>query len=217
MAQEMGFALLGLLLMGLIAGEIFARVLPRWGYPRGAVVLRSLMLLAVGVYGGLLLAVSLTSEPKVLAHGEAKRFCGFYFDCHMAVQVDQVQRAERLGEARSSGAFYVVGLRVSSDAREATLQLARPEIVVVDADGRVYERSADGEAALASVSGDPGPLVRPVAAGASFLRPIVFDLPAEVREPRLLVRDFSGVDRVLEAILIGDEDSFLHKPVYLEL
>jgi len=38
----------------------------------------------------------------------------------------------------------------------------------------------------------------------------VFDLPGDAREPRLDVTDLPLPDRLVEFILIGDEDSFRH-------
>jgi hypothetical protein len=53
-----------------------------------------------------------------------------------------------------------------------------------------------------------------VSANSPFTTPIVFDLPTNVRDPKLLVTDTPGVDRAIEGLLIGDEDSFLHKRTY---
>lgn len=48
----------------------------------------------------------------------------------------------------------------------------------------------------------------------SFEREIVFDLPANVQNPRLDIREGCGVDRLIEAVLIGEEDSIGHKRNY---
>ncbi|MEP7326125.1 MAG: hypothetical protein ABI836_09275 [Gemmatimonadota bacterium] len=201
----------------LILGEIVARLSPGWGYAGGKSVMRGLMLLMVGVYAGSLLAVSLTSREKVLPRGTDLRFCGFYFDCHMGVAVDSVVRTPTLGEARAQGEFVVVALRVSSNAIRATMRMANPRYEVLAAAGRRYERSAAGEAAFTGLTGAKPALVQPVAAGGAYNTVVVFDLPANIQLPRLLVRDVSGVDVVLEGLLIGDEDSFLHQPTTLAL
>jgi hypothetical protein len=217
MGPGLRMLLLMFLLGSLVLGEVLARLLPAWGHPKGKAVMRGLMLLMVGVYGGSLHTVSLTSRERVLPRGADLRFCGFYFDCHMAVSVDSVARAPAVGEAKANGEFYVVSLRVSSDAIRATLHLMNPEYQVIDSSGRRYARSAAGEAAFTALTGAKTALVQPVPAGGEYHTAVVFDLPANIQRPRLLVRDVGGPDVLLEGLLIGDEDSFLHKPTTLAL
>lgn len=217
MGPGLRMLLLLFLLGSLVLGEILARLLPGWGYARGRTVMRGLMILAAGVYLGSLLTVSLTSKERVLPRGADLHFCGFYLDCHMAMAVDSVVRTPSLGEVRARGEFYVVALRVSSDAIRATLQLGNPEFQVLDASGRRHGRSADGEQALSKLTGAAPALVQPVAPGGSYHTEVVFDLPADIQNPRLLIRDVGGPDLVLEGLLIGDEDSFLHKPTTFAL
>ncbi len=214
-----GMAVLLLLLMlgGLAMGEVLARMLPRWGWARGKVVVRRLMLVTFGLYLGVLLTVSLTSHEQVLGHGIAKRFCGFYLDCHLAASVEEVERRPAIGSVRAAGSFYVVKVRVSSDARRATLRMGEPEVAVVDAAGHRYARSEAAERALGVQGQLDASFARPVEPGGSFVRQVVFDLPAAVQDPRLLVKDVRGVDLVLEALLIGDEDSVLHRPTSFKL
>lgn len=212
MGEGLAPLLLVLLVGTLAGGEFLARVSPGWGFARGLVVFRSIMLVGLGVYAGTLVTVSLSSKEKVLALGEPKRFCGFYLDCHLAVEVDQVDHAARIGTMRANGEFYVVKLRVSSNARQATLQMGNPEIMVLDDDGHRYGRSAAAEELVEKLSGNSDGFSRPVTAGSSFVKTVVFDIPTNARAPRLLVSDARGVDAVLEALLIGDEDSFLHRP-----
>jgi hypothetical protein len=79
----------------------------------------------VGLYAVALVAVSVASQRHVLAPGEIKRFCGLYLDCHLGVSVDAVRTAATVGDperlVRAKGTFQIVTLRVSSDARRATL------------------------------------------------------------------------------------------------
>ena len=169
-------------------------------------------------YTALLIGTSLTSRERILHPGEVKRFCGFYLDCHMGTDVVEVRRTATLGvppnEVRAAGQFYVVTVKVASNARRATLRLADPTATVVDATGRSYPRSTLGERALANAVGPAIPLNSPVGANSQFTAPIVFDLPATVRDPKLLVTDTPGIARAIEGLLIGDEDSFLHKRTY---
>jgi hypothetical protein len=217
MGPGLRMLLLLMLIGGLVIGEVLARLLPQWGYPRGKAVMRSVMLLATGLYLGALLTVSFTSKERTLARGSDLHFCGFYFDCHMAVAVDSVTRTKTLGSASASGEFYLVSLRVSSDAIRATLQLGNPEYRMLDSAGRRFPRSPAGEQALATLTGTKAGLVQKVAPGGSYHTAVVFDLPADARSPRLLVSDVGGPDFLLEGLLIGDEDSFFHKPTTLAL
>ena len=212
-----GVLLLVMLIGGLIGGEVLARLLPRWGYPKAKRNLRILMLAGAAAYSGALLMASLTSRERVLAQGEMLKFCGFYLDCHLGVAVDGVEQRASIGEERARGTFYLVRLRVSSDARRATLQLGRPTVRVIDSEGTGYARVESAERALGRESGDSLPLARPVPAGESYSYNLVFDLPREIREPRLHITDPTGVDRILEGILIGDDDSILHRPTTLAL
>jgi hypothetical protein len=172
-------------------------------------------------YTALLLGTSLTSRERVLEPGEIKRFCGFYLDCHMGAAVVDVRRTTRLGnppnEVRAAGEFYIVTVKVTSDAVRATLSFANPTATVVDHVGRSYPRSTVGERALANAIGPAIPLNYPVNGHSHFTTPVVFDLPKGVVEPRLLLTDTPGLARAIEGVLIGDEDSFLHKRTYHSL
>jgi hypothetical protein len=94
--------------------------------------------------------------------------------------------------------------------------MGRPTFKVVDGAGRSYERVETAERLLGEDASEAA-LARPIAAGASYQVRLVFDLPADVTEPRLHVTDPTGVDRVLEGLVIGDDDSILHKPTTLAL
>jgi hypothetical protein len=169
-------------------------------------------------YAALLVSTSLTSRERVLEPGEVKRFCGFYLDCHMGAALVDVRRVATLGtppnEVRAAGEFHVVTLEVTSDARRATLGLHDPVATIIDDRGRVFHRSPLGERALASGVGPAIPLDQPVLGSAQFTTPVVFDLPADARSPKLLLTDGPRVARVFEQFLVGDEDSFLHKRTY---
>ena len=166
----------------------------------------------MAAYGALLIVTSVASRERTLALGETKRFCGFYLDCHMGVAVERVDTMSMIGgparEMRAGGTFYVVTLRVSSDARRVPLQLVKPRIVIVDAEGFEQQRSADAEQLLAEARRTD--LERSVDAGHSFTRTVVIDVPHGVREPRLHVTMGGPLDRAAELAIIGDEDAWLH-------
>lgn len=208
----MGAPLLALTVLGLIAAAILTVIAMARGRTR---VARSIVLVSaawIGAYATLLIGTSLANRERTLVLGETKRFCGFYLDCHVGVAVERVDTMSSLGppgdEIRAGGTFYVVTLRVSSDARRVPLHLEHPHAVIVDAEGFHHERSLEAEQKLAS--SQVAELDRPVEAGDSFTRPIVIDVPRGVRDPRLYVSMGGALDRALELGVIGDEDALLH-------
>jgi hypothetical protein len=170
-----------------------------------------------GVYAAALLAVSLGSEQRVLGPGEQKRFCGLHLDCHLYVSVADVRRTRELGGREARGTFWVVRLKVGSDARRAVLAPRGLAVEMTDGGGRPIARRPDAEASLVPWRRTPLPLDRPVDPGASYLREVVFDVPDDARDPQLLVTEGAGVERVAERFVIGDEDSWLHAPTRIRL
>jgi Domain of unknown function (DUF4352) len=212
--ETAGPPLLALTLLGLLVGTIVAVATIARGRPRAA---RYIALLAgawIAAYATVLVVTSFASRERLLTVGEAKRFCGFYLDCHMGVAVERVDTTSSMGppgeEMRAGGTFYVVTLRVSSDARRAALHLDKPRVEIVDAEGFRYERSLEAERTLASAQ--LADLEQPVNAGESFSRVVVIDVPHGARNPRLHVTMGGPLDRAVELVLIGDEDALFHAP-----
>lgn len=210
-----GVLFLTVTLFGLVAAGIVAVLGARRGRTRAVNSIAAVAVAWIAAYAAVLVVTSLTSHERTLALGETKRFCGFYLDCHMGVAVERVDTASRIGEGSDAllagGTFYVVTVRVSSDARRVPLELNRPRAVLVDAEGYRYERVPDAEQRL-SRDGVPGDLEERVDAGHSFTRRLVFDVPRGVREPRLHMTEGSLIERAVELAIIGDEDALLHAP-----
>jgi hypothetical protein len=209
-----GVALLALTILGLVAAGIatlLAIVNRRTSVARGIALVSGAW---VAAYATLLVVTSVASRERTLPLGEAKRFCGFYLDCHMGVAVERVDTASSIGGAsndvRAGGTFYIVTLRVSSDARRVPLHLEQPEFAIVDAEGFRHERSLHAEQELPTAL--LADLEQPVRAGSSFTRTIVIDVPHGARDPRLHVTMGGLLDRVAELAVIGDEDAVLHAP-----
>lgn len=180
-----------------------------WRTGRPALVGRALRLLGIGtaLYFLALSAVSISSRERVLDVGERKAFCGFYLDCHLGVAVVRVERVNIAGDER-----LAVTLRVSSDARAATSGLLRPHAVVVDSLGRRYMREPGLEEAIAAQGSPEFPLDREVSAGDDFVTTLVYDVPEDAGSLRLHVTEGRRIDRAIEALLIGAEESLLHAP-----
>jgi hypothetical protein len=205
-----GAAILALTVLCLFVAGVASVVFIRRG---NMPVARSLALVAaasLGAYATILVVTSLTSRERTLALGETKRFCGFYLDCHMGVAVERVDTTSTIGGLSAGGTFYVITLRVSSDARRVPLHLEQPNVVIVDAEGFRHERSEQVEQQL--TRDQLVDLEQPVDAGHFFRRTVVIDVPRDVRDPRLLVTMGGLLDRTVERALIGDEDAWLHAP-----
>lgn len=164
-------------------------------------------------YAILLFIGSFFSVERTLALGEAKEYCGFYLDCHIHTAVTDVRTAKTLGDLTANGEFYIVTVKVSSNAKRATLGLLTVDAHVVDQDGRNYTRDIQAEGQL-----PPQPeFEKKITPVESFEKEIVFDLPADAKNPRLDMHEGYGFDHAIEAVLIGDEDSIMHKRNYFKL
>jgi hypothetical protein len=164
---------------------------------------------AVGIggvlYFGLLLGFSASSHDRALALGQEKYFCEI--DCHLAYAVVDVK-----SQVRGDSKHYVVTLRTRFD--ETTISPRRPkdapllpsprEVRVIDSSGRSYEPVLTAGASL----------IMPLRPGDSYNTEISFRIPKDASGLRLLIQTIPAwPDRVL----IGDENSWLHKKTYFAL
>jgi hypothetical protein len=167
-------------------------------------------------YALMLLGLSLTSTEKMLAAGEAKEYCGFYFDCHMHTVVTSIRTVKAIGDIRARGIFYIVGIKVFSDARDPRirLHLIEPKARVVIPNGNeIYpDKAAEMLLPSASVRLDGN-----ITNQQSIQKEIVFDLPQTAANPKLLITEGYGIDRSIEHVLVGDEDSLFHAQTFFEL
>jgi hypothetical protein len=176
-------------------------------------------LVGLGLYLVLLLAFSLMSREKVLAFGEEKHFCEV--DCHLAYSVTNIRETKTLGvqenEATAQGIFYVVTIKTRFD--ETTISRTRGNglltpnsrvVTILDEEGNSYSPSREGQRALdGSQPGGGGgstPLDTPLRPGQSYTTDLVFDLPANIKNPELLMREGEFITH----FIIGHENSFWH-------
>lgn len=206
------------LLLALVAGFLFVTGRRRWA-------IRALAGIPVlfGLYLVTLIGFSLDSRELVLARGQEKVFCEL--DCHLAYSVQDVRRAPVLGDSltgtRARGTFWVVDLRTRFDRDTisprrpmgATLRPNPRAVAVVDASGRRYAPSAAAARILDREEGPSTPIDTPLRPGESYVTRLVFDLPAGIRDPRLLVTEAGFPVQ----FLIGDETSILHRKAWFSL
>jgi hypothetical protein len=148
-------------------------------------------------YGVLLVLSSLLSHEQVLVPGDIKYFCGFFLDCHIGVAI---------AGTRTAGTDYVVSLGFTSSARRATLSPYDVQVALIGSDGRTYDQPSIAAA-----------LERQIAPGGGYVVDVRFSLPEGVRPTRLLVSEGVGIDRIIDGLVIGNENSFLHKRTYLAI
>lgn len=164
-------------------------------------------------YAILLVAASLFSKDKTLALNEPKAFCGFYLDCHLHAAVTGVRTTKSLGDKTANGKFYIVKVKIFSDAKQATLGLITVDANIFDAQNRKFVRDEQAERQLE----EQPPFEKQISPVESFEKEIVFDLPSDAKNPRLDIREGYGIDHAIEAVLIDDEDSVLHKRNYFSV
>lgn len=212
---------MGVLLMLLTAGGLVAAVLAiSVSFVTKKVWLTKFVLggvaIWVAIYTVILFGFSFSSTEKVLAEGSAKEFCGFYLDCHMHAAVVGVRTAKTIGELSAKGTFYIVKVRMFSDARNPAIafRLLEPKARVVQADGNQIERDTAAEAQLPTASVR---LDADINNKQTIEKEIVFDVVTASPDLKLLITEGYGIDKVLERILIGDEDSLFHAQTFFRI
>jgi hypothetical protein len=176
----------------------------------------------VGLYLGAMLLFSLSSSEKVLARGQEKHFCEI--DCHLAYSVINVRETKTLGNAphqlTAAGNFRVVTIQTRFD--EATIGPTRGNgqlypnsrvLVVVDQAGKEYSPSTSAQNTLEGSSQAGTPITTPLRPSESYKTTYVFDLPADIRNPTLLIHEGESVT----AFVIGHENSLLHKKTRFQI
>ncbi len=160
----------------------------------------SVVAIELVLYVGLLIGYSSFSKEVALAPGAEKYFCEL--DCHIAYTVTDVKR---------SGDKLTISLRTRFDERtiapwrgDGTLSPSPRDIDVLDAAGHHYAPTATS-----------GPqLTTPLRPGQSYNTEFTFQVPAAAAEPRLEVLTKGTFP---ERVLIGNENSFLHRKISFRL
>jgi hypothetical protein len=167
-------------------------------------------------YAAMLFGFSFASTEKTLAMNEQKEYCGFYLDCHLHTEVTGVRTSKNIGSLTANGQFYIVIVKVFSNAKNPAIafRLIDPKAVVTDEKGTVYTRNEEAEKLLPSATVE---LNQDIKGSETIQKEIVFDLPEGVQNPRLDITEGYGIDKAIEAVLVDDEDSILHKRTYFKL
>lgn len=124
---------------------------------------------------------------------------------------------------KAQGNFTIISVRTRFDERttsphrgNAPLTPSPRELWVVDDAGRSFPVSQAGQQALTDSSQAGESLMQPLRPGESYISKVVFDLPPDAHNPKLLIESPINPHWIGE-VLIGDENSVLHNKVFLAL
>src|SRR6266849_9599936 len=225
MPEHAPLAVMAFLGMALLLGAIALVMLVAFLTKRNWIGFSAVILALVFAsgYALALVGVSLTSHETTLAPGENKYFCEI--DCHIAYSVVNFEEAKALGDEAHqtfpAGRFVIIRLEtwfdpstISDHRGDSPLAPSPRRVVLVDDAAHRFPQSAQGQAALARLSAGTIPLSQPLRPGESYVTDLAFDVPVGARNLRLFVGDdFDMRDH----LLIGHEDSFLHRKIFLAL
>jgi hypothetical protein len=162
-------------------------------------------------YFVVLVAVSLVAPRKLIPMGEDRCFDDW------CIGADTLTVSPTIGSgaglARASGIFYIVTLKVSSQARGITQRAKEAAVIAVDERGSRYSPSSDGQAAYDAANGKGPAITSELGPGAFFTTTVVFDIPIQVAQLGLKVEHGVWPGR----LIIGDSESFFHKSTLIML
>jgi hypothetical protein len=178
--------------------------------------------LVAGLYLVCLLIFSFASSEKVLARGEEKHFCEI--DCHLAYSVTDVRETQILRAPPDQlipvGTFRVITIKTRFD--ENTISRNRGDgllypnsrvVTVSDENGNQYFPSAEAQGLLEKLQATGTAMTIPLRPGESYSTTLIFDLPTDIKNPTLLIREGEWVTH----LVIGHENSPLHKKTRFQI
>ena len=185
----------------------FAAVLVFWFARKPTFARMAAIGIGIGaiIYFGLLLGFSAASHERSLARGQEKYFCEI--DCHLAYAIVDVKT-----ETNSNATDYFVTLRTRFD--ETTISTHRPKDAVLTPSPRDV-RLVDGLGRnYTPVSTAGNSLMTPLIPAQSYTTQLEFRVPNDARALRLLLNTTPAWP---DHLVIGDENSWLHKKTYFAL
>ena len=207
-ASNMNFpaplAVLGFL--GACAGLFLAlaSVLIFWFARKPKLARLTALVIAAGavIYFALLFGFSAASRATTLARGQEKYFCEI--DCHLAYSVVAV--------TTQPDGHYLITLRTRFD--ETTTSPTRPKDATLTPSPRDVRLLDDAGREYTPVSIQGTPLLTPLKPADSYTTQLEFAVPKDATGLRLLVNTTPGWP---DHVVIGDENSWLHRKTYFAL
>jgi hypothetical protein len=214
----LSFLGVGFLIFVAAVALAYSVVTRKFGMTRLAVVAMAAL---TAMYLAVLLVFSFSSRDRVLARGEEKYFCEI--DCHLAYSITDVRETKTLGEGANAvtavGMFRVITIKTRFDENTITPTRGnaplRPNsrvLTLITEDGQEHSPSSAGQAALTSqIAGIP--ITDPLRPGENYTTVVVFDVPADVKTPTLLIQEGNFLTR----LIIGHENSLFHRKTRFQL
>lgn len=112
-------------------------------------------------------------------------------DSDLAFTVTGVTTAKSLGnqytKSDAQGTFYIITLKVENKSKE-TKTIDSSMLKVTDSQKRQFERSIEGQTAKGLAQGKVDMFLQQVQPSLSVTGDIVFDLPTDIQDPKLIVK-----------------------------
>ena len=166
-----------------------------------------------------LTTVSFASSEEILPAGGWKYFCEI--DCHIAYSVIAAQTVTVLGSTKTvlpQAEFVLVRVKtwfdensISEHRGNGPLKPNARRVFLVDGAGRKYDPVPEAQTAMAAIYGNSTPLTQTLRPGESYTTDFVFDVPKGDTGLKLLITEDDPETR----LVIGHENSVLHKKIYL--
>lgn len=163
------------------------------------------------LYAIVLLSVSLLSPQQKLTMHQDRCFDDWCLSVERVVQQPTIGTSARIVTAR--GEFSLVTVRVSSRAKAINQRALDVQVYLLDASNQHYDPSPIGQQALDATGKGGQSLSSELVPGGSFTHTVVFDLPKGSSHLALVVTHGLFPD----LLVIGSEQSFLHKPTVIDL
>ena len=173
-------------------------------------------------YASILFGLSLVSRDTEIAQGAWKYFCEI--DCHIAYAIGGMQLSKSVGPEMqpisTNGRFAIVQVKtwfdpttISPNRGNGQLTPNDRAIALLDNRGRWFVPSAKGESVLTAAKLHSTPLRTALRPGESYVSYIVFEIPSDAKNLRLLLTSADEED----VLIWGDENSPWHGKSYFSL
>jgi len=173
--------------------------------------------LLLAAYGIALGVGGIFGRERIVPVGGEKYFCEI--DCHLAYSVPRLEAVGTDGVTGTNLWLLTVQTRFDQTTISPRRQLTSPawpaprRVVLVDATGREFPPLPEDAAEASPLLVGSIAITQPLAPGEAYETRFVFSLPSDAVPSRLLLQD----DLFISQLLIGNERSPFHRPVYLAL
>ncbi|HJQ24361.1 MAG TPA: DUF4352 domain-containing protein [Blastocatellia bacterium] len=160
--------------------------------------LAALVLVCITLLG---IVALLNRHPQVVGLNQEIQYDDFAFAALGA------RRAATLDEATDAvhapGVYAIVTMKVANHARRVDFTFDKSTVILLDDQGNEYHWSADAQRAFEATRPVSERCAEPIAAGASCVTEVVFDVPAQARITQLRISGGGAVGDVLDTVFYG--------------